>query len=109
MQMTHIPFGVTDWSNLPVTEHSGEQGKAYWRTCMFNDIRVRLVEYSTNYLADHWCKKGHILLVLEGELDTELEDGRTFTLRAGMSYQVADQAEAHRSSTKTGAKLFIVD
>ena len=109
MQMTHIPFGVTDWSNISVTEHSGEQGKAYWRTCMFNDIRVRLVEYSGNYLADHWCKKGHILLVLEGELDTELEDGRTFTLRAGMSYQVADQAEAHRSSTKTGAKLFIVD
>jgi quercetin dioxygenase-like cupin family protein len=76
---------------------------------MFNDIRVRVVEYSANYIADHWCKKGHILLVLEGELDTELEDGRTLTLRAGMSYQVADQAEAHRSSTKTGAKLFIVD
>ena len=68
-----------------------------------------MVEYSENYLADHWCSKGHILLCLEGELHTELDDGRTFTLTAGMSYQVADQAEAHRSSTSKGAKLFIVD
>ena len=68
-----------------------------------------MVEYSENYLADHWCSKGHILLCLEGELHTELDDGRTFTLTAGMSYEVADQAEAHRSSTSKGAKLFIVD
>jgi len=26
-----------------------------------------------------------------------------------MSYQVADNAEAHRSYTRVGAKLFIVD
>jgi hypothetical protein len=109
MNMTAIPFSVTDWSKVAVTEHSGERGKAFWQTCMFNDIRVRLVEYTVNYLADHWCKKGHVLLVLEGELETELGDGRIFTLKAGMSYQVADNAEAHRSSTTTGAKLFIVD
>jgi quercetin dioxygenase-like cupin family protein len=109
MQMSHIPFGVTDWNTVPKTEHPGEQGKAFWQTCKFHDVRVRFVTYTPGYVADHWCKKGHILLVLEGELDTELDDGRTFTLTAGMSYQVADQAEAHRSSTKTGAKLFIVD
>ena len=68
-----------------------------------------MVEYSENYLADYWCSKGHILLCLEGELHTELDDGRSFTLTAGMSYQVADQAEAHRSPTSKGAKLFIVD
>ena len=68
-----------------------------------------MVEYSENYLANHWCSKGHILLCLEGELHTELDDGRSFTLTVGMSYQVADQAEAHRSSTSKGAKLFIVD
>ena len=75
----------------------------------FGAIRVRIVEYSPGYLADHWCKKGHILLCLEGELHTELEDGRKFVLLPGMSYQVADDAEPHRSSTATGAKLFIVD
>ncbi len=109
MQMSDIPFGTTDWSALPATEHPGETGKALWRTCQFGTIRVRMVQYTPGYLADHWCSKGHILLCLEGELHTELDDGRTFILRPGMSYQVADNAEAHRSSTPCGAKLFIVD
>lgn len=109
MHMTDIPFGVTDWASLPATLHAGITGQAYWRTQQFGTVRVRQVEYTPGYLADHWCNKGHILLVLEGELHTELQDGRTFTMTAGMSYQVADQAEAHRSSTKSGVKLFIVD
>lgn len=109
MQMSAIPFGTTDWSSISPTEHQGERGCAYWRTQQFGTIRVRMVEYTAGYLADHWCSKGHILLCLEGELQTELDDGRVFTLSAGMSYQVADNAEAHRSSTTHGAKLFIVD
>ena len=109
MQMSAIPFGTTDWSTILPTEHPGETGKAFWRTCQFGAIRVRMVEYSPGYLADHWCSKGHILLCLEGELHTELDDGRSFVLKPGMSYQVADDAEAHRSSTSCGAKLFIVD
>jgi len=53
---------------------------------------------------------GHLLYVIDGELDTELRDGRTFKLRPGMSYQVSERGDAaHRSSTQTGAKLFIVD
>lgn len=109
MKISDIPFGTTDWSNVEKTEHPGITGKAYWRTCKFGDIRVRMVEYTPGYLADHWCSKGHILLCMEGEMLTELDDGRVLTLKAGMSYQVADGAEAHRSSTATGAKLFIVD
>ncbi len=109
MQMTDIPFGVTDWAGVPVTKHPGEIGQALWRTRQFGTLRVRQVEYTPGYLADHWCRKGHILLVLEGELVTELEDGRRFTMTPGMSYQVADEAEAHRSRTAGGAKLFIVD
>ena len=109
MEVKNIPFNVTEWSEIEPTEHKGETGVAYWRTQKFGDIRVRMVEYSAGYLADHWCSKGHILFCLEGELHTELEDGRTFTLQPGMSYQVADNAEPHRSSTKIGAKLFVVD
>lgn len=109
MKINDIPFGTTDWSDLPKTEHKGETGQAIWQTRHFGDIRVRIVEYTPGYLADHWCVKGHILLCLEGELNTELEDGRVFTLKPGMSYQVADNHEPHRSSTTTGAKLFIVD
>ena len=109
MDMNAIPFGTTDWSSVEPTEHRGERGVALWRTRHFGGIRVRMVEYSAGYLADHWCSKGHILLCMQGELHTELEDGRSFVLTPGMSYQVADNAEPHRSRTETGAKLFIVD
>ncbi|MHB8087423.1 MAG: DHCW motif cupin fold protein [Anaerolineaceae bacterium] len=109
MDIENIPFGTTDWSQVEPVEHKGERGAATWRTQQFGEIRVRMVEYTPGYLADHWCSKGHILLCLEGELHTELKDGRTFVLKLGMSYQVADGAEAHRSSTATGARLFIVD
>jgi hypothetical protein len=109
MNMSGIPFGTTDWSQVPRTEHAGETGVAHWRTRQFGDIRVRMVDYSAGYLADHWCVKGHILMCLAGQLDTELKDGRRFTLLPGMSYQVADNAEPHRSSTAAGATLFIVD
>lgn len=109
MKMSDIPFGITDWSSVEATQHAGESGVAYWRTQHFGSIRVRMVEYTPGYLADHWCVKGHILLCMEGELHTELKDGRKFTLSPGMSYQVADNAEPHRSYTPVGARLFIVD
>ena len=109
MQMSGIPFGTTDWSQVTATEHAGTTGVAWWRTQQFGAIRVRMVEYSPGYAADHWCVKGHILLCTQGELRTELQDGRVFTLTPGFSYQVADDAEPHRSSTETGATLFIVD
>lgn len=109
MEMTNIPFGTTDWSQLAHTEHRGETGMSYWRTQQLGPIRVRMVEYSPGYLADHWCSKGHVLLCLEGELLTELADGRCFTLTPGMSYQVADHTDPHRSRSAIGAKLFIVD
>ena len=108
-----IPFGTTDWSTVRATEHPGTTGVARWRTRHFgparDQIRVRMVEYSPGYSADHWCSKGHVLLCLAGELETLLKDGRRFVLKPGMSYQVADGAEPHRSSTATGATLFIVD
>ena len=109
MNIQNIPFGTTDWSCIASTSHPGTTGMALWRTQQFGDIRVRMVDYSPGYLADHWCEKGHILLCLEGCLETQLKDGRTVVLTPGMSYQVADGAEPHQSSTKIGAKLFIVD
>ena len=110
MKIPALPFTPTDWSSVPATEHPGETGVALWRTFEIGDVRVRIVEYSPGYLADHWCHRGHILYVVEGELDTELEDGRSFKLKPGMSYQVSDDGDAaHRSSTRTGAKLFVVD
>ncbi len=109
MDIKEIPFCLTDWSQIPPEEHRGASGLAIWRTRQFGPVRVRMVEYTAGYLADHWCKKGHFLLCLEGRLETELEDGRVFVLTPGISYQVADDTDAHRSRTETGAKLYIID
>src|SRR5512135_2999319 len=109
MEMKNIPFGITNWAEIIPTEHKGETGIALWYTQQFGNLRVRMVEYSPDYLADHWCEKGHILLCLDGVLHTELADGSVVTLTAGTSYQVADGVMPHRSSTPTGARLFIVD
>jgi quercetin dioxygenase-like cupin family protein len=109
MRIEGVPFSTTDWSEVAATEHRGETGVAMWRTVEAGNVRVRMVEYSPDYLADHWCERGHVLLVLEGELVTELENGESHVLRAGQSYQVAEGAAPHRSRTTGGAKLFIVD
>jgi len=109
MKIDGLPFGTLDWDAVERTVHAGESGEAQWRTRHFGDVRLRMLDYSPGYRADHWCTKGHFILCLEGELETELADGRQFTLRPGMSYQVADGAEPHRSSTRVGARLYVVD
>lgn len=100
---------VTDWSRVEPVAHPGETGTATWRTCNMGEIRVRMVEYSPGYKADHWCGKGHVLLCLEGAMDIELADGKRLKMKAGESYQVGDGDPPHRSTTASGAKLFIVD
>jgi quercetin dioxygenase-like cupin family protein len=109
MKIASFSFQTLDWSLVPRAEHKGETGIAYWQVQMVNEIRVRLVEYSPGYKADHWCSKGHILYCLEGEMNTTLEDGRIFKLSKGMCYFVGDNNEAHQSSTEKGCRLFMVD
>jgi hypothetical protein len=109
MEILGVPFHTTDWESIETTRHNGETGYAVWKTIQIGNIRVRQVEYSVNYMANHWCQKGHILFCMEGEMTTELKDGRKFILNSGTSYQVGDDMEPHRSFTKTGCKLFIVD
>ena len=110
MKIPPLPFTVTDWAHLPRTEHPGETGMGYWRSFTVGDIRIRLVEYSAGYLADHWCDRGHVIYVVSGEMVSELQDGRRFPMTAGMGYQVSDFGDSpHRSSTETGVTLFIVD
>lgn len=107
--MNNIPFQITDWKTIPATEHKGETGVAYWQTLQLGNLRIRLVEYSKNYKADHWCEKGHIIYCIEGEMTTELSDGKEFSMTKGMSYQVSDNLSSHRTYSKEGVKLFIVD
>lgn len=109
MRLDDTPFDTTTWASVPVVEHPGESGVARWRTRQFSQLRVRMVEYTPGYRADHWCTRGHILLVLDGELLTELADGSVRTIPAGSSYQVGDDLSAHRSAAPRGATLFVVD
>jgi len=107
--MTNIPFQTVDWTNVPKTEHKGETGIAYWQTLQFDGIRLRMIEYSPDYLADHWCQKGHIVYCLEGEFISELENGEQFVLSKGMTYIVSDELSSHRSVSHIGVKLLIID
>ncbi|MFF5020160.1 DHCW motif cupin fold protein [Streptomyces sp. NPDC001165] len=109
MDLADTPFGITDWSDVTPSVHAGDSGNATWRTREFGGVRVRMVGYSPGYVADHWCSRGHILLVLEGTLTTELANGEIVTIKAGGSYQVGNDRQSHRSSTQEGARLFVVD
>jgi hypothetical protein len=107
--MSHIPFQTIDWSGIEKTEHIGETGTSFWQTIQFPGLRIRLVEYSEGYLADHWCQKGHIVHCLEGEFDSELISGERLSLKKGETYVVSDELSSHRSVTESGVKLLIVD
>ncbi len=107
--MNPIYFQTIDWNTIPATHHDGETGLAQWKTIQHETFRIRIVEYSKDYRADHWCAKGHLVYCLEGEMISELSDGRTFTLSEGMSYELSDDVSLHRSHTKNGVKLLIID
>ena len=109
MNNRDVPFQTIDWTKVPKTEHKGETGVAYWQTLQFEGLRVRIVEYSPGYIADHWCTKGHIVHCLEGEVVNEQKDGANTTLTKGMSYVVSDELSSHRSVTENGVKLMIID
>jgi len=106
---SNIPFQTIDWSTVPKTEHKGETGTAFWQMVQLPGLRIRIVEYSAGYLADHWCRKGHVVHCLEGEFTSESEDGNSSQLKTGMTYVVTDELSSHRSATKNGVKLLIID
>ncbi|KOY85246.1 hypothetical protein AD998_02925 [bacterium 336/3] len=107
--MSFIPFQTISWENIPKIEHIGEFGTSFWQTIQYDGFRIRIVEYSMGYLADHWCQKGHIVHCLEGEFISELDNGESFLLKKGMSYIVSDNLSSHRSFSENGVKLLIID
>jgi hypothetical protein len=109
LMMNNIPFQAINWDMIQKTEHKGETGMSYWQTLQFGDLRIRMVEYTEGYLADHWCQKGHIVHCLEGSFVSELQNGESFTLTPGMSYVVSDAQSSHRSISRNGVKLLIID
>jgi hypothetical protein len=104
-----IPFQSINWTSIEKTEHKGETGTSWWQTLQFGGLRIRLVEYSANYKADHWCEKGHVVHCLEGEFVTELSTGEQILTRKNESYVVSDEMSSHRSHSENGVLLLIVD
>ena len=104
-----FPFQTIDWSGIEKTVHPGENGTAWWQTLQLPGLRIRIVEYSPGYLADHWCSKGHTVHCLQGEFTSEMQSGESFHLSEGMSYVVADEMSSHRSVSPAGVKLLIID
>lgn len=109
MQIKSFPFQTLNWHNIIPQERAGTTGTAIWKIFIMGDIRIRMVEYSPNYVANHWCNKGHIIYCISGEMETTLEDGREFILSEGMSYHVGDNSNAHSSKSINGCTLFVVD
>ena len=108
MRIDDLPFSPIDWSTIDPVEQPGASGTSLWRTVELGDIRVRMGEFSPGYSAPDWCTRGHVVLILEGELETELQDGRRVVQGPGMGLHIGD-GHSHRSSTRTGARVFIVD
>jgi quercetin dioxygenase-like cupin family protein len=109
MSLPPIPFQIIDWTDLPHTHQNGTAGQASRQSLQLPGLRIRIVDYSPGYLADHWCQVGHVVHCLEGEVTTELETGEKFLLKKGMTYVVSDNMSSHRSVTSTGVKLLIMD
>ncbi|MCF8239715.1 MAG: DHCW motif cupin fold protein [Saprospiraceae bacterium] len=106
----HLPDPLAiHWGDCPMTIHPGEQGEVAVKQVEAGDIRIRTARYSPGYLADHWCVKGHIVQVLEGQLIVEHQGSETMVLEAGMTYLVGDDRQPHRVRTEIGASLFIID
>jgi len=107
--MSNIPFQTIDWEKITKAEHPGETGTSFWQTLQLDNLSIRIVEYSAGYLADHWCQKGHIVHCLEGDFISEFESGEKINMAKGMTYVVSDNLSSHRSVSKNGVKLLIID
>ena len=110
MELKSFAADLIDWSRTSESAHPGESGAAAVRSHQLGSIQLRLVVYSANYVADHWCQKGHIVFVVAGHLVIEHQHGTTYALAPGMTYYVADDdGLPHRVLSKNGATIFIVD
>ena len=107
--MPPIPYQTIDWNAIPQTEHPGTTGTSFWKTIQLPGIRLRMVEYSKDYMADHWCQKGHIVHCIGGQFISQLENGEQTTMTPSMTYIVSDNNSSHRSISQSGAVLFIID
>ena len=109
MKIENIPFQHINWDDVDVTEIPGITGTALSKIWEMGNVRVRLVQYLPEYEANHWCHRGHVILLLAGQLQVIFEDGRLSNIQVGESFVLADNQEAHKIASIDGATVFIVD
>jgi hypothetical protein len=110
MKLINVPFAVTDWSKITPIEHKGETGTSFWRVVESGNVRTRVVDFSAGFVSDHYCSRGHVVFVLEGDHIIKLKDGTQHILTAGMSFQTADdEINPHLAMSNKGGRVFIVD
>ena len=110
MKLNDVSYSLIDWQNVESTEVKGITGHAFWKTKKFNDLRIRIIEKSPGYRADHYCKKGHVIYVIDGEMVIDFENGEKFSVSAGQTVFLGDDPEfGHSTFTENGIKYFIID
>jgi hypothetical protein len=107
--MEHLPLEATDWGSVEEERQPGATGHAISKTRSYADVRVRFIEYTPGYLADHWCSKAHVIYCIAGEISIELDNGHRLNVRKGMSLATEQDGTRHRLSSDIGAVIFVVD
>jgi hypothetical protein len=103
-------FYSIDWDMFKTKKYKGESGSSYWRTVEMDGFRLRMVDYSPGFRSDHFCCKGHIILVEEGMLSLKMNSGGIVNIEKGMSLLIGDSIrDSHQAFTNEGARVFIVD
>ena len=100
----------TDWSSLVSESVEGLSGNSRSKSIKYGNIRMRTMEYSPGFEADHWCPRGHIIFVLEGEITIKLKDETEQKISKGMSFICGDnETNPHMVYSKKGAFVIIID
>lgn len=99
-----IDFAALDWMEW------ADVGTGRAKTALVPGTRIRLVQFSPGFRQTTWCDRDHVGYVLEGEMLTEFEDGRTIAFRKGDGIVIL-AGRKHRS-TNVGdgpVTLFVVE
>jgi len=74
MKQYKIDFGSMPWERAAV----GAKFKAYER----NGRKLRLAEFTREFVEPDWCIKGHIGYILEGQMEIDF-DGKVVVFNSG--------------------------
>ncbi|MEW6607050.1 MAG: cupin domain-containing protein [bacterium] len=95
-----INFKAMDWERpAPGVRH---------KVFLKHGQRVRLVEFSDDFVESDWCTKGHLGYVLDGRMSIDF-NGERVEFNAGDGLFIPEgEASKHRGSVAKGEKVLII-